>query len=730
MSRRQVTNTIGRRRAGGKASSLEWLARHDARVPRTWVIAGPDEVADLPLDPVGLYAVRSSAAAEDTTETAAAGKYLTELDVAGADVAISVGHVLAAKEKDEEMAVIVQEMVTPVVSGVAFSRNPVTGLSDVIVESIEGRGDALLQDGADPRRWTFRNGEVTEQPDDGAGSELASQVAAETIRLAEDFGPADLEWVWDGTDLYIVQIRPITTIGDVPIYSRAIAKDVMPGMIKPLVWSVNVPMVNAAWVRLFTEAIGPNDLEPESLARSFAYRSYFDMRAIGDIFELMGMPRDSLENLLGLPGAKGRMRPGAATFLKLPRMLGLALRLLRARSWVEPRREALEAWYRALDVDDLSGLSDRELVDQIDRLTELGRETAYLNIVTPLLSSAHTARFKKALAAAGLDFEEIGVADGLLVDPSAAIRELSLALEGLSEEDRMRAKTGDLEALDAASAGALDRVIGAFGYLSESDNDLSVPRWKDDPTIPVKLALATSSGTVPIQRAAWEAPTRKLARRRKVAIAHETMREAVGAAWTHGYGLLRPRFLEVGRRLAANGSLGAAEDIFYVTHDEAVIALTGSRPLQAGVKDAKAEMESVAGLVMPEMIVGDEWIPESTEVAEVLNGVGASRGRYRGTARFIERLSESDALADGEVLLVEYSDVAWTPLFSKAGAVVTAAGGMLAHSSIVAREMGIPCVASVANARALDGATVLVDGFTGEVQVESWPADSPATATA
>ena len=73
----------------------------------------------------------------------------------------------------------------------------------------------------------------------------------------------------------------------------------------------------------------------------------------------------------------------------------------------------------------------------------------------------------------------------------------------------------------------------------------------------------------------------------------------------------------------------------------------------------------------------------------------------------------------GDVIAIPYSDVGWTPLFAKAGAVVAAAGGMLSHSSIVAREYRIPCVVSVAGAMQLpDGATVTVDGYAGTVVVD------------
>ena len=43
---------------------------------------------------------------------------------------------------------------------------------------------------------------------------------------------------------------------------------------------------------------------------------------------------------------------------------------------------------------------------------------------------------------------------------------------------------------------------------------------------------------------------------------------------------------------------------------------------------------------------------------------------------------------------------------------------MLSHASIVARELGIPCVASVVGATGIpDGARVAVDGGAGEVLV-------------
>jgi pyruvate,water dikinase len=60
---------------------------------------------------------------------------------------------------------------------------------------------------------------------------------------------------------------------------------------------------------------------------------------------------------------------------------------------------------------------------------------------------------------------------------------------------------------------------------------------------------------------------------------------------------------------------------------------------------------------------------------------------------------------------------AWTPLFAMASAVVTDIGGPLSHSSIVAREYGIPAVMAtgVATRRIRNGQIITVDGSAGLV---------------
>jgi pyruvate,water dikinase len=105
------------------------------------------------------------------------------------------------------------------------------------------------------------------------------------------------------------------------------------------------------------------------------------------------------------------------------------------------------------------------------------------------------------------------------------------------------------------------------------------------------------------------------------------------------------------------------------------------------------------------------------QTGDVLSGIGASSGRITGTARVLGGPADFARLQPGEVLVASITTPAWTSLFARAGAVVTDIGGPLSHSSIVAREYGIPAVlgTAVATRRIADGQQVTVDGDAGKV---------------
>ena len=103
----------------------------------------------------------------------------------------------------------------------------------------------------------------------------------------------------------------------------------------------------------------------------------------------------------------------------------------------------------------------------------------------------------------------------------------------------------------------------------------------------------------------------------------------------------------------------------------------------------------------------------------MLQGTAGSAGRVRGPARVVRSLQDAARVRRDDVLVAEMTSPSWTPLFATVGAVVTATGGVLSHTAIVAREYRIPAVVGLEPAAVgiEDGQLLEVDGAHGTVRV-------------
>ena len=104
--------------------------------------------------------------------------------------------------------------------------------------------------------------------------------------------------------------------------------------------------------------------------------------------------------------------------------------------------------------------------------------------------------------------------------------------------------------------------------------------------------------------------------------------------------------------------------------------------------------------------------------SDTLRGAPGSAGRREGVVRVLDSPEEADQLQPGEILVTAQTNIGWTLLFPRAGAIVTDVGAPLSHAAIVARELGIPAVVGCGDAtvRLRTGDRVLVDGVRGTVR--------------
>jgi pyruvate,water dikinase len=96
-----------------------------------------------------------------------------------------------------------------------------------------------------------------------------------------------------------------------------------------------------------------------------------------------------------------------------------------------------------------------------------------------------------------------------------------------------------------------------------------------------------------------------------------------------------------------------------------------------------------------------------------------SAGQVEGTVRRLDSPEDGYKLEPGEILVTTQTNIGWTLLFPRAGAIITDVGAPLSHAAIVARELGIPAVVNCGDAtmRLHTGDRVLVDGESGVVEI-------------
>ncbi|MEJ2487391.1 MAG: PEP/pyruvate-binding domain-containing protein, partial [Anaerolineales bacterium] len=671
------------------------------------------------IKPGKLYAIRSSANIEDSSDRSFAGQFKSVMNAksiedviqaiwsvwssAKADNVLSYLEAHRIPEDQLLMAVLIQEMVPAVFSGVALSRNPVTAADEIIVEAISGSGDRLVQGGFTPIRWVNKWGYWVEKPADAPiPFSVIEQVVEETRQIAEKLGyQIDLEWVYNGEQLYWVQVREISALNQKNVYSNHISREFIPGMIKPLVYSVNIPLVNSVWIDWISEITGDLGIHPEDLSQSFFYHVYFNMGVLGKIFSGLGFPAESVEMLMGtLPpeAARPKFKPSSKTFSRLPWLVSFAFDKWTFAPKMKRALKRLEVLVKKVDFDSLEILSKQELVTAIDQHFCLMKKVAYYNVIGPLLMGMYNNSLARMLAQHGVDFNNFDLTEGMDelrdYDPSKDLEKLYMLFIQLPLKIKEKIKSGSLEEIHTLQSGEeflreFNQTLLRFGHLSDSGNDFTNIPWREAPQMVLKMATTFEPAQKPesqkinfsdLEISGIHGVFVRLFYKR--AREFRLMREEISHLYTYGYGLFRYYYLAIGKIFVNEELLEDEEDIFYLTDVEIRSIINGNSLAELPknlVKQHKLAMERYQNISLPSIIFGEELPPVEYMSSNILVGVPTSGGVYRGRVRVVSGLKDRDKVQDGDVLVVPFSDVSWTPLFRRASAVIAESGGLLSH---------------------------------------------------
>jgi pyruvate,water dikinase len=330
-----------------------------------------------------------------------------------------------------------------------------------------------------------------------------------------------------------------------------------------------------------------------------------------------------------------------------------------------------------------------------------------------------------------------------------------------------------MAAFDAGPDGALERVresgsvgepflagfddfIDKFGCRGPNEWEMRVHTWETRPVLALaaidRMRLSGDDAAPAARNAAMAADRERVVAEISEALAGDAetlgaFQAATKAAAIFNAGRERTKtncvkFIHearmamhtIGRRMVADGHCDDSGDFSLLFLDQIEDWFENPASYRDTIRERKSLFDEYMGLQEPfvfDAILSDpntwssraDFQVEPVAVGDVLDGISGCPGSATGIARVITDPADPTALGPGEVLVAPSTDPSWTPLFVPAAAVIVDVGSPVSHAIIVSRELGIPCVPSVTNAsrRIPDGATVEVNGDTGQVTILALP---------
>ena len=745
-----------------KAENLKILRDNGFPVPPFTVVTGSE--VDLSFSQAETFAVRSTFEGEDTGDSSFAGQFDTLLDVPRAEVASAVEQVRKSYEKETIRAyreallrksgeapsvvpedhasrtapVLVQEMLHPDMAGVAFSSNPTGLLNEIVLVVGEGLGDAVVEDRADTTTYYYNKDDALYYYETQGASPTLETGTLETLwdlvkRVEELYGrPMDIEYAVCGTEVYLLQARPITTFRgkDLIVLDSSNIVESYPDLTLPLSMSfakeIYYEIFRALLVRATNGSSVVSELDP-SLRDMVAMangRVYYRITSWYDILRLMPFSDRFIAIWQEMLGVSNK---AVDSDLKVPiRTKAVMLKTILNYLQITPREmDQLSEFYETYANDleqELDRLARAEGAEKVRGL--LRKYHSLKNDVIPrwditLMNDMYAFLF--TALSGKKNREQLSNLSNL------ASMEPAKAMNALAETARTQGMDSD------AYRTQKEQFLSDYGDRCLGELKLETRTYRTNPEL-VDLyveRLSEPANTPSAPSAQNAVPSRTLnpfVRRARIGIRN---REISRLNRTRLYGFGRTIFTEIGNALYDMDLLDDPLDVFYLYIPELETYASWDRKEGADfrrrVDERKKQYEQFAELPPYTRLVYDGQIHQKQThglrtdrptAPGVMTGTGVSHGTAVGEAFVVE---QPDLSMDttGKILVTHSTDPGWVFLIQNAAGIVAEKGSLLSHTAIITRELGKPAVVGVKDATRLieTGDTVVVDADAGTVRL-------------
>lgn len=708
-----------------------------------------------------LFAVRSSALSEDSTQASFAGEFETVLNVkTDEEIQSAIYEVFSSRESERvkayssvqgmdqshQIAVVIQIMIQSEISGVLFTADPITGSHESMTGNfVFGLGEQLVSGESNAYPFNImRPKRKYEGPSEF--KKYASELYKYASKLETEYGAhQDIEWAVSNGKLYILQARPITTLitgnpdtyewndtldGDF-LWTNTNVGEAMSDVFTPLSWSIiralDEEQMTIPGYYLFSGNICGRAYTNISYALSLYPAFGKDIKSLIKIMsEVFGQMPEEIE----IP---------IYPFSKLGLIKGMAPKLKhRLKNIIKASKEIPEHL--------------NESPNLCRRMTETIKEVKTKEELIDLWKTEILPFNFKALWIALAGGRKMVIANKLKDEliKVAGIEDTNTLMSNFRGDSSLES-LGPIIGISKIITGEMNReeYRMKYGHRGPHEFELSIPHPGEDETWLEKQIEEFKNSNTDVenllnkQHDQYEEALKRLKEnfpkeannfeKKIVKVAEAArLRESVRSEWTRAFRVNRAFALKAGELT------GIGNDIFFLYINEVLDLLSGNDFALNHIAVRKENYKKYKSLPpLPSIIRGrfdpfkwvknsnrrvdyyDESMPITTQDSETLKGFAGASGKIEGVVRILTNPEEGENLKKGEILVASTTNVGWTPLFPKASAIITDIGAPLSHAAIVARELGIPAVVGCGNAttRLKTGDKVIVDGGHGVVQI-------------
>lgn len=766
---------------GGKAYNLNILKKNKINVPNFFVVSSKiyelylnkkldfnyiknyiNKYCDDNFKKGTLFSVRSSANVEDSDNMSYAGQFKSYLNIKQEEIFNYIKKCwdFASKKGNIKMAVIIQQMVESEISGVGFTANPAGILNEAVITAGKGLGNNIVEDKIATITYYYNlNDNIYYSEKHEETIELSKKEIEIIINSIKQIKKIfnkymDIEWAISKNKLYILQARPITTLGkkEIIVLDNSNIVESYPNISLELTQSVAKRLYSFTFTEIFRQLLGDKEIEKhldifKNVVESVNGRIYYRISNWYTFFQFLPFNNKIIkvwQEMLGVMDKKVIYNKNKiGIYLKL-KLLIKAIRLLKRNNttmdMVEREYKKVEEWH---DKNMLlkNKYSNKELFEINNELASNTTKLAALALINDMYTFIFTS-LTKSLSKNKKYNENISyyisnISNLESMKPLSMLNEITknirtdekIYLEFININTNNEFYNFIEKHKNNSNIKSLKEYIKIYGDRTLEELKLETKTYRTDPILLVEKIKNNEILTINEKEYKLNIKCNFILKWCiKNTIKGISQREMTRINRTKTFGMARENFIQIAENLVNSKVLNNKEDIFYIEYDE-LEKYINSKNINLKQLVEKRKYEYTENKKIPDYsrLVFDGKIfnkriysnvVTNYKGSNVLTGTPVSSGITTGECLIINDIKNIGNVKN-KILVTKTTDPGWAFLIKDAAGLIAERGSILSHTAIISRELGVPAVVNVKNITDIlkNGEKIKLDANKGEVEI-------------